>query len=443
MSEIIRIGGESYIQGADGSLSAVKGGSLGSGGGSNINFEDRSAYDSLIIGKNAGLAWTPTVGHYHVFLGNDAGAANVDGIINAYILGGNSNVSGSYNVAVGADSQRMNIDGSNNTTIGTDAMRNGTSIDNGLGAGRNALFYTQTDDAFGIGSYAGEFQTSGAGNSFLGSYSGRALTTANRCTLIGNHAGYSGNLVNTTGDDLTAIGYYSFQIAATGRNTGIGGYSGYNSTSVDHSTFVGYQAGFGATSSYGCTFIGDSAGYDNQTGHYNIGIGLSASPATATGISSSIAIGIFSNTTASNQCVIGSNNSNGSITQMYLGQGVTKASPAGITVQASGGSGTDNAGANLTLAAGKSTGSATPAVVSVQIGTAGASGTTLQTLSTMLTVSTVGLTINSPTLMTTTVALTNGAASSTGSLTNAPAVGNPTKWIPINDNGTTRYLPAW
>jgi hypothetical protein len=21
--------------------------------------------------------------------------------------------------------------------------------------------------------------------------------------------------------------------------------------------------------------------------------------------------------------------------------------------------------------------------------------------------------------------------------------GNPTKWIPINDNGTTRYLPAW
>ena len=40
-------------------------------------------------------------------------------------------------------------------------------------------------------------------------------------------------------------------------------------------------------------------------------------------------------------------------------------------------------------------------------------------------------------------AFDNGAGSSAGTLTNAPAVGNPTKWIPIDDNGTTRYIPAW
>jgi len=40
-------------------------------------------------------------------------------------------------------------------------------------------------------------------------------------------------------------------------------------------------------------------------------------------------------------------------------------------------------------------------------------------------------------------AFTDGAGASTGTLTNAPAAGNPTKWIPINDNGTTRYIPAW
>lgn len=40
-------------------------------------------------------------------------------------------------------------------------------------------------------------------------------------------------------------------------------------------------------------------------------------------------------------------------------------------------------------------------------------------------------------------ALTNGAAAALGTLTNAPAAGNPTKWVPINDNGTTRYIPAW
>lgn len=46
-------------------------------------------------------------------------------------------------------------------------------------------------------------------------------------------------------------------------------------------------------------------------------------------------------------------------------------------------------------------------------------------------------------LMRTSVALGNGAAAAAGTLANAPVAGNPTKWIPINDNGTTRYIPAW
>jgi hypothetical protein len=46
-------------------------------------------------------------------------------------------------------------------------------------------------------------------------------------------------------------------------------------------------------------------------------------------------------------------------------------------------------------------------------------------------------------LMISTAAFANGAASATGTLTNAPAAGNPTKWIPVNDNGTTRFIPAW
>ena len=54
-----------------------------------------------------------------------------------------------------------------------------------------------------------------------------------------------------------------------------------------------------------------------------------------------------------------------------------------------------------------------------------------------------GLTVNSATMLTTTTAFTNNAAASTATLTNSPTVGNPTKWIPINDNGTTRNIPAW
>jgi hypothetical protein len=53
------------------------------------------------------------------------------------------------------------------------------------------------------------------------------------------------------------------------------------------------------------------------------------------------------------------------------------------------------------------------------------------------------LSISSATLIRTYTAFTNGAAAATGTLTNAPVAGNPTKWIPINDNGTIRYIPAW
>lgn len=40
-------------------------------------------------------------------------------------------------------------------------------------------------------------------------------------------------------------------------------------------------------------------------------------------------------------------------------------------------------------------------------------------------------------------AVTDGAAVAVGTLNNAPTAGNPTKWLKIDDNGTTRYIPAW
>lgn len=67
-------------------------------------------------------------------------------------------------------------------------------------------------------------------------------------------------------------------------------------------------------------------------------------------------------------------------------------------------------------------------------------GTTAQVMA----LSSAGLlTLSNATLLATNVALTNGAGVGAGTITNAPAAGNPTKWIPINDNGTTRYIPAW
>lgn len=39
--------------------------------------------------------------------------------------------------------------------------------------------------------------------------------------------------------------------------------------------------------------------------------------------------------------------------------------------------------------------------------------------------------------------LTSGAAAQTGTLTNAPAAGNPTFWIPVSIAGAVKYVPAW
>jgi hypothetical protein len=40
-------------------------------------------------------------------------------------------------------------------------------------------------------------------------------------------------------------------------------------------------------------------------------------------------------------------------------------------------------------------------------------------------------------------AATSGAGSSAGTLSNAPAAGNPAFWLPVTINGTVRHIPAW
>lgn len=53
------------------------------------------------------------------------------------------------------------------------------------------------------------------------------------------------------------------------------------------------------------------------------------------------------------------------------------------------------------------------------------------------------LVTSTPTLIGSVGTLTNGAGASAGTLTNAPAAGNPTKWVVLNDNGVFRYIPTW
>lgn len=54
-----------------------------------------------------------------------------------------------------------------------------------------------------------------------------------------------------------------------------------------------------------------------------------------------------------------------------------------------------------------------------------------------------GLTDSTTILIASSQTLVNGAGVAAGTLLNAPVAGNPTKWVTINDNGTTRQVPAW
>lgn len=53
------------------------------------------------------------------------------------------------------------------------------------------------------------------------------------------------------------------------------------------------------------------------------------------------------------------------------------------------------------------------------------------------------LTLPGGSLLTTSAALTNNAGAQAATMNNGPTAGNPTKWFPINDNGTVRNIPAW
>lgn len=111
-----------------------------------------------------------------------------------------------------------------------------------------------------------------------------------------------------------------------------------------------------------------------------IGYNATAS-GTATG---SIALGSGATVTGSNQFVAGS--SSFPATDMYFGKGITNTSATTYTINGTGGSGSNNVGANLNLAAGKATGNAAGGLVTFQTSDVGSTGSTLQTLATRATI---------------------------------------------------------
>jgi len=329
----------------------------------------------------------------------------VSNLSNELIIGGDGSVGFPINTAVIGRGTSDGAAAAHTTVLrttdglGTDitgaALTIGSGRGTGTGVGGDLVLATSSPGATGssLNTYVARLTINGATGDIL--VSGSLTATGG---LIG-----AGLLVDAgVGTDnygTTSLGALAVVAAGASDNYAIGTGALAALTTGDDNVAIGRSAGAGVTTADWSVSVGGTAnasgigavayGYGTvASGTGSVALGLSANVSHA----HSIALGRTATTTASFQCVIGGVGGGTQITNVYFGSGVTNSSPtASVALNATGGSGTDVAGASLILAGGLSTGNATPGNIAFQIGDPGASGTTSQTLATIATISNLGL----------------------------------------------------
>ncbi len=211
------------------------------------------------------------------------------------------------------------------------------------------------------------------------------LSAGNNSVAFGNSASSAGADSTALGKSASAASQYNLAIGTSASATDT------NSVAIGAlSTASGGGFAFGrgasATAANAMTF-GTNA---SNSGINSITIGGTNTVSTnntillgvgASGVATSIAIGTGAVATAANQFVVGTSSGSGMyISNVFFGNGVTAATPQAYTINGSGGSGTDIAGGNISIAGGKGTGNAAGGYLSFLTSDAGSTGTTLQTL---------------------------------------------------------------
>lgn len=197
---------------------------------------------------------------------------------------------------------------------------------------------------------------------------------------------------------------FSADNVVNGRASGTGGQT--------NSTVFG-----GTVTSTNATALGASSSVTGSAGTA-IGQGATAaasslaSGSSSTAIASATAVGPSANASAvaiaigrdaaastTGAFVAGSNTC--PITGVFFGRGITHATPTNTVINATGGSGTDIAGGNLTIAGGRGTGAGTPGTVAIQTSTVAGSSSTAQNLATRATFDTSGCAVTGASTATT------------------------------------------
>ena len=335
-----------------------------------------------------------------------------------------ASMTGGNCVGIGDGAMAGLTSATNAVAIGVNAMAGAATGDGAVAIGRNAaLSSTSAGYYVAIGYRAlNDNVTGNAGSVAIGQQALERATTGTSVAVgyyacnaqIGGSAncafGTAALQYNTTGNYNNAFGYQALNGILGDGNIGIGAIAGGNTVSGSNNIYIGYNAATNHTSGSKNIIIGASISAPSATGSNQLNIGNIIFGTGVTGTTTTIAglIGIACSSPAAQLEVDTVTNS----TVGILVKGSVSQTSDLFQVKNSSGS---------LLASISNTGS-------LSAGAATFSGS---------------VTFPGGTLLTTSAALTNGSASFAGTLSNAPVSGNPTKWIPINDNGTTRYIPAW
>jgi hypothetical protein len=197
---------------------------------------------------------------------------------------------------------------------------------------------------------------------------GRALVAgvdaaAQRTTLgLGTLAVINGGF---TGGGTFASGGFTLTVPADGTAVLLG----TSQTITGDKVFTGVLSSPGAGTN--STKLGNGA---TTAGNNSLAIGVNATA----GNVECIVLGRESASTAANQMVVGSTSCE--VRDIFFGKGVSAATPSAVTIQPNRSSGSNTAGATLTLIGGRSTGIGAAGAINLQTSPAGSSGSSLNTL---------------------------------------------------------------
>ena len=294
---------------------------------------------------------------YSTAVGHNASATSISGTsFGAYseasghistAIGGYALCKGNQGVAIGYDAQAG--DPLETYTVGAIAIGKSSRADIesciALGIGASSTWLR----AIAMGAYASAQSHQSIAHGFL------AEATAENAVAFGPFAKSSGLRSITVGPNTEASYVQSIAI-------------GYESEATNHSSVA----------------LGS---YAKATGGYSVSLGYQAEAQGAFAIAGpmataahnySLAIGRGAVTTSTYQAVLGG--PIGVVQDLYVGSGVTYATPSDVNIRATGASGTDAAPAQMRIAGGISTGSASGGSVRIATSPAGSSGSSPNTL---------------------------------------------------------------